>query len=198
MRESFTESWNVIVDRYDVWIADHRAPLCGFDDFMRNHGITPSRPCPCYGILQPSAKSELLRSQTPSFGNLSEDTLISLRLFLQANVEAEQTQRWAEKLMKFCEVQYHRLYKRALQQWQDPGISRLQLLQLSAFLLDYAIEMKDLRFLNTTLKLSDSPWFIVKYPFFTRLPSKNNDLICALFQFKIAFQLDYSIAQLHR
>jgi folate-dependent phosphoribosylglycinamide formyltransferase PurN len=94
----------------------------------------------------------------PSFKGLTPEILLVLRECLYRADGLDIVRNWAEKLMRYCEIYLPGLEQRALKKCGGSLDARLLVLQLAAFLLDASLVFRDLRFLNTVLKLLDQRW----------------------------------------
>lgn len=99
-----------------------------------------------------------------NFGEVSIQTLTYIRLKIAENDIDTNIENWCEKLLRYCEIQYNSLKKRAIKQ----GRTREEIIkvynQLIALFIEYYIGRSDLRFFNIALKLMDKKW--VKCPRF--------------------------------
>ena len=184
------ECWNIILNSDKKRLEDSRWPLAGIEDYLAYFDLSP----------MPALKATIdngpdIRSLEPAFKNLTEEILLSLRRRIYARTELEAVAIWAETLMRFCEVRFTSLRKRAMDKWKEDAAARLNMLHLSAFLMDYCVLVRDTRFLNTVLKLSDLEWV-----FRRRLKSDlmKGENIPALFQFRVALMMEYVIRQLEQ
>lgn len=131
-----------------------------------------------------------------SFKESSHAILLSLRRCLYAGKEMETVRNWAEKLMRFCEVRLPGLHKRAIEKCGNPASANLLVLHITAFLADFALASRDLRFLNTALKLTDLNWVINERSIARKLNGCPSDLDSALFQFRVLLSIEYAITEL--
>ena len=153
--KAFPDFWNQIYKLDPAVFEDYRAPLIGIDDSLCFFGLIPLPEIE----FNPEITPEIHNLQ-PSFKYLTENILISLRQLLYNRSEMDTVAIWAEKLMRFCEIRYATLKKRAFAKWEERNTVQLNMLHLMAFLLDYYSYTKDLRYLNIILKLFDLNWII--------------------------------------
>lgn len=187
------ECWEIILQKDAQVLEDCRGPLVNLNDCLAHFQLAPLPPLrfdPC--------PVDDLNAMEPSFANLSEGILLTLRRGVYTNTDLDLAARWAEKLMRFCEVRSSTLRQRTIEKWGDLSVGRLYLLHLSSFLLDYGIFTKDGRFLNTVLKLADRKWIINGKTIKRDLKKENEIVIGALFQFRIILMTEYLIHQLRK
>ncbi|MDR1817126.1 MAG: hypothetical protein LBR07_02895 [Puniceicoccales bacterium] len=94
----------------------------------------------------------------PSFRNLTPDILALLTHALATGEKLEMSviTAWAEKLLRFCEINQSRLRRRANEKWGAAAGS--QMAMLASFFCDFFLKTNDFRFLNLLLKLADLRW----------------------------------------
>ena len=139
----------------------------------------------------------------PQFKTVTGECLTYLRFCLFAGEETELVGVWAEKIMRYCEVWKSEIKTRAFSRWPSSDNPVLQMLQLTAFLLDYYFHSLDLRYLNTVLKLADMKWLVDPSRVEDDLRSGDDaTFVSGLFQVRILFlreralkKLEESIAQ---
>ncbi len=131
-----------------------------------------------------------------SFKESNHAILLNLRRCLYAGKEMETVRNWAEKLMRFCEVRLPSLRQRAIEKCGNPANANLLVLHVTAFLVDYALNSKDLRFLNTALKLADLNWVINERSIARKLNGNMSDIEMALFQFRVLLSIEYAMTEL--
>ena len=183
------ECWNIILNSDKKRLEDSRLPLAGIDAYLSYFELL------LFPALEATLETDLdIRSPEPAFKNLTEEILLGLRHRIYTRTELDVVAVWAETLLRFCEVRFTSLRKRAMDKWKANTTARLNMLHLSAFLMDYCILTKDIRFLNTVLKLSDLKW-VFRRGLKTDLRKGN---IPALFQFRVALMAEYVIRQLEQ
>jgi methionyl-tRNA formyltransferase len=137
-----------------------------------------------------------------SFKGVSQAVLLGLRMNLYASRDIEAVLVWAEKLMRYCEIYLPTLKKRALDKWVSAPQAQLGMMHLAAFLLDVYFSTKDLRYLNTVLKLLDLKWLCDLKTTGRRLKiadqtAAGDDLfICGLFQFRLCLLSECALSAL--
>ncbi len=154
--------------------------------------------------LDPIADIGFDRTRTPNslpsdakFKNVTADILLCLRHKLSNGEEAELVGKWANGLMRYCEIRRNDLERRTGQKWPDRTRRRLCMLQVTAFLLDYYYESRDLRFLNVVLKLSDMKWILNRGKIESGLQSTDQDVfVAALFGMRIVMMREHALARL--
>lgn len=97
----------------------------------------------------------LNQSTIPSFKELTIESLAELRRMVYFKKDEKLISIWSEKLLRFCEVRYFELWKRALAKWEDEEFAQFGLLYLALFFLDVYELLRDPRFLNICLKIQD-------------------------------------------
>ncbi len=182
------ECWKVILQKGQGLLEDYRGPLVHLCEAPSYFNLPPL-PTLRFDV---EVRSDAL-SQKASFKNLSEDTLLALRMNIYAKTDLDRTAHWAETLMRFCEVRYSSLRKRAVRKCDNRRAAGLHLLQLSAFLLDYGLYARDIRFLNTVLKLSDLAWIVNRESLVRNLDRTEADFISALFQVRLLLITEYAV-----
>ena len=183
--------WKQIARRGIPSAAERLEPLMNIGEAAAYFDLQPS-PRVQAGVIPPMPPGE------PGFKNLSQETLLALRLNLQAQPDLDLVGLWAEKLMRYCEIHLPRLAKRASEKWGDKSGARLQVLQLASFLLDYYFHTRDLRYLNTALKLADLGWLVNPKRLARELDGEQEQFAMALFQFRILLMSEYAIERLQQ
>jgi hypothetical protein len=191
LSEKLSHDWDQILKLDSGLLTDYSAPLAGIDDALLGFGLTP---LPEFSFNPPISPE--METAQPSFKYLNEGILLSLRKSLYRQSETETVSLWAEKLMRFCEIRFATLKKRAIEKWTDAQAAQLNMLHLSAFLLDYYRSSKDLRYLNTVLKLADLGWIIDPKSLARNLTKTHDKAITSLFQFRILLLSEYALARL--
>ncbi len=121
-----------------------------------------------------------------SFKATTMDVLLALRKNLAERQNEQITLAWAEKLMRYCEIYNTSLKKRAIQKWGSLQETRSGMLHLASFLLDVYFDSRDIRFLNTTLKLMDKAWIFTASDTTRNLGKSGSPYTWALFQFRLS------------
>jgi hypothetical protein len=142
-------------------------------------------------------KSKIFTSD-PSFKALDHDILLDLRYYLYTGEALDSTAVWAEKLLRFCEVRLNSLRQRAKEKCGNLHEGRYLMLHLAAFLLDYAEYAKDLRYLNTVLKLLDQKWLFDARSIQTGLHGKEGEVPAALLEFRLLLVTECMLGRLER
>ena len=122
----------------------------------------------------------------PSFQNLNDDILYSLRIKISASEDAQSTDMWAEKILRFCEVRYRHLKNRCFDKCKSHKAAKLHIMHIAVFLMDQGFKRDDIRFVNTVLKIMDLKWAIDIDQIHQQLISANStDLQTTLFQIRV-------------
>ena len=137
-------------------------------------------------------------SVKPAFKNLTDEILLRLRYNIYYQMDTELLSQWAEKLMRFCEVRYHELKKRAVAKLGNPLAARLHFLHLMVFLMDYGLFSRDARYLNLILKLSRQHWAFKEDRIKEELRQENSELLAGLFQFRLLVLKEYALEQISK
>ena len=188
-----TRWWKIILQRDVRDLQDSRLALMGLDQYLAYFQLPGPPPLEFKMDMSPDD-----HFADPGFENLTEKILVHLRQWIYAQRELDTAALWAEKLMRFCEVRYSILERRAYRKWGDKKIARSNLLQLTAFLLDYSLLTKDIRFLNTVLKLADLKWLFNIKTIKKELTQEGEQFLLALFQFRIALLSEYALSRIRR
>ncbi|MEO0248566.1 MAG: hypothetical protein ABIN58_03270 [candidate division WOR-3 bacterium] len=182
------ECWETILRQEQSLCGAPYFPLAGMKDCLADFDL----PClPCTEALPAAPAAVSLPA--PAFRALTEEGLLQLRSDCYARTNLTIVTAWAEALMRFCEVRLASLRKRARAQWKGKAAVRLNLLHLAVFLMDYCLLAKDMRFLNTVLKLSDQKWLFK--PKKLRAALKKGDP-AALFELRVLLMTDYVLRRL--
>ena len=140
-------------------------------------------------------KLPIVSLEKPAFFQLSHEKLACLRLMIyQSHPHSSQVYEWAEKLIRFIEINYAIFKKRILGQWKPVHHAQLLCLHASSFLLDYTILNRDLRGLNSVLKLMDLKWIYQKKDLCSVLETGTHS---ALFQLRLLLVSEYIIDCMH-
>jgi len=188
------DCWNIIRQTEPQLLADPRLPLSNIEKCLSHFGL-PLLP------TMDTRPVELLESpyfMKPSFKDLTDEILVSLRRHIYAKTELATVAHWAETLMRFCEIRYRTLRVRAIGKLKTKDAAQIHVLHLAAFLMDQAIDTNDLRLLNTVLKLADLKWLLARPTITKRLLGGKNGFLSALFQFRIVLTTEYAISLLRK
>ena len=131
--------------------------------------------------------------ENPSFYQITHDKLICLRFMTYKINQSSELELWAEKLIRFIEINLSLFKKKVLYQWNSIHIARLVCLHVSAFLLDYAVFKNDLRCLNAVLKIMDMKWIYKKNLYHTLMKETDST---TLFQFRLFLVSEYILDQI--
>lgn len=93
-----------------------------------------------------------------NFGEVNLEILAFIRLKIAANDIDENIENWCEKLLRYCEIRYSSLKKRAAAQGRTQEEITKVYNQVVALFIEYYLGRGDLRFFNTALKLMDRKW----------------------------------------
>jgi methionyl-tRNA formyltransferase len=187
--------WKTLQDSNSDILQDWRAPLehtaqaAAFFDLP----ILPRQPLPANNPAQPPETS--LAGIQPSFKALTPEILHSLRQLLFQADQPGIVQDWAEKLMRYCEIFLPGLQDRTLKKCGSSLPARLLMLQLAAFLLDASFFYKDVRFLNTVLKLLDLRWLVNLRLIRGQLEQRGEIALAAAFQVRLFMMSEYALVQ---
>ena len=102
-------------------------------------------------------ESHELRTYT-KFPEIGIDELNNLRIYAQNNTINSSNEYWIYKLIKFCEIRISELKKskNRFTNYSEEGALKIILIQ--SLFLDLYYTRKDIRYLNTSLKLDDIDW----------------------------------------
>lgn len=168
-------------------------PLLHIDDLLSCFDLPPLR-LPDLDVVTPGEIPDV----KPSFKNLTDDILLCLRHAVHAQTEQVAVSKWAERLLRFCELRYRTLYERSIGKCGTRVAAELHLLHLAAFLADQAIHSGDVRVLNTVLKLSDLNWLLDRKAIKRKLCGNGEEFYSALFQFRVILATECALHRLHR
>jgi hypothetical protein len=185
------DCWSAIRDKSEVLSTANYHPLYFIDNYLSYFGL-PLMP----QVNIDTAPSTELLGVSPCFGNIDDNMIFSLRYHLYNEAKLENVGAWAEKLMRFCEVRYHSLKKRAKNKCVTNAAAKLHVLHLVCFFLDYSVAVSDLRFFNIALKLMDLKWVLNRRTILNMLIKQKGEIDAALFQFRIILIKEYMINQL--
>jgi hypothetical protein len=156
-RELINKSW-ASIQKLDIKIHDNKfGSLIHLENCISFFNLSPLPEI----SFNPQFNKDV-SSIEPSFKNLSNEILLILRLSIYNETNMEVIAAWAEKIMRFCELRYGSLKNRSVKKCGNINAAQLHMLLLTSFLLDYADDSKDMRFLNIVLKLMDLKWIYNK------------------------------------
>lgn len=193
MNDIFKDWWKEILQEQEWIQKDARVPLLDLDKYVDRCQLSPLLPMELN--IAPFSLTEI---GPPAFKDLTEEIVLGLRLNLHDQKDLDIIAVWAEKLMRFCEIRYRTLKKRAIKKCGDLPAARLHLLHLTVFFLDYCLYTKDLRFFNVVLKLLDLPWLVRQKEISTLLKKGSESTVCAVFQFRVLLIREYVVESLYR
>jgi hypothetical protein len=183
--------WKILLHMDDAVILGDKMPFAGME-LCLEHFRLPLPAVPQFEMVKPTGKD----LPEPSFENLTIFILTDLRKSIYLRLNRTLTSAWAEKLLRFCEIRLSSLETRARRKWGDIQNARLNFLQVAAFLLDYGMQTRDLRYLNTVLKLCDQKWVINPRSIKGGLRKGGENAIAALFQIRILLLSGYALDML--
>lgn len=93
-----------------------------------------------------------------SFKNIGVDILVSLRIKVAKNDLDDVVQDWCEKILRYVEIRYAQLKTNEIKFNRTNEQSIKNFTQIVNLFIDYYLKSKDLRFINTALKLMDLDW----------------------------------------
>lgn len=164
--------------------AHPRLPFAGLEEVLRFFDLPPVPVVPL--VLT----ADILPEVTPAFKNLNADILFVLRKCIYTGQHLDLAARWAEALLRFCEVRLASLRERAVRKWGTLTAARIYTLELGVFLLDACLVQGDLRLLNTALKLTHQWWLFPPWPVSAFLPR-----LAAAWQWRMQLMSAYLLAQ---
>ena len=185
--------WEFVRQADRTLLADTFLPLPALEDCLRCYGLLPLPP-----LQITTAVACDIHSAKPAFKNVNEDILVSLRRHTEARTELASVSRWAEKLLRFCELRHRSLRQRAAKVCGSQATAQLRLLHLAAFLMDQFFYTKDLRLLNTVLKLADWQWILDEGQLKRGLRRTDGATVAALLQFRMLLTTEYALHQLSK
>jgi hypothetical protein len=184
--------WDVIKEMDPSEREDFRNPLKNIDPFLGYYGME----LPIKGKESKAALD--ISTLEPGYKALTHETLLTLRENAYSGQNLQKTGLWAEKLMRFCEVRLASLRARGIEKCKSLVEAKLLYLHLAVFLLDYWTLTGDPRYLNTTLKLADLRWIVDRRTLIHRLRGSRNEIIGALFEFRVLLNYEYAMDKLSR
>jgi len=185
--------WQTLLQRNVEILDDPSLPLIGLDKALVYYNLPA---LPRLGFeLDPAAG---FPSVEPGFATLPDGALPGLRRALFSHNASDEVGKWAEKLMRFCEVRYSTLARRAREKWRNKRTVHSNMLQLAAFLLDYGIQNRDYRYVNTVLKLGDLPCLLDRKHIARELNKSGQSVLPGLFQFRLVLLMEYALDQIRK
>lgn len=149
----FRVLWDTLVTTGIGLLDDKRGPLVGLSEAATHLGLSPLPRLKFGGELDVSDGLPI-----GALSELDETGLILLRKYLYYSKPDDRLSDWAEKLLLYCEIHRLRLRKKLVARFGDKVRSELFLLQMVALLIDFYNSYKDVRFLNSGLKVYYSHW----------------------------------------
>jgi len=190
-RQGLKGWWDVIFRKESRLLEDDRGPLVylrGSEEFFGLRRLPP---------LRFAIEADIhVQSESVAFKHLSATDIRVLRKNMFAGSDTNITARWAETLMRFCEVRHSTLKQRAVAKWGSEQAAQLSFLEIAAFLLDYYYCTKDIRFVNTVLKLADSRWILQEGRIHRNLFRGGRRFLSALFQVRLLLMTECAIRRL--
>ncbi len=165
-------------------------PLYNIEQYLAYFELPP---------LQETTKSrhvlEEIQSVKPSFRKLTNDVVFSLRQHIYTQTDLTTVDKWSEKLMRFCEIRYSTLQGRVLKKCKTASAARLLILHMSSFFIDQHLSTKDIRPLNTALKLGELRGQASKKTIVDMIFTSNN-IAHILLQFRVSLATEYALSKL--
>lgn len=189
--DTIKELWQQICGLDNEVLSEPRMPLEHLDEYLRYYDLEPFQ-----SSRKRFVKDSDIYKKNPSFKELNHEILLDLRNCLYTGESLDVAALWAEKLLRFCEVRLSSLRKRAIEKCVSLREGQLLLLHLAAFLLDYGAYTKDLRCLNTALKLADQKWILDSRTIPRLLCGDTADISCGHFQFRVILVCEYALDRL--
>ncbi|WP_446008355.1 hypothetical protein [Candidatus Electrothrix sp.] len=185
--------WNVVLQKERTLLTTVHQPLFFIDNYLSYFDL-PLLP---HLNVKPDALADI-SSVDPSFKTLTDDIIFSLRYHIYNQAKSDIVDKWAEKLMRFCEVRYRNLKTISIGKCETKAKAQLHILHLGCLFMDQSLSTKDLRFLNVALKIADLKWVIDKRSIKNGLIRRNSDFDSALFQFRLILTIEYAMSQLQK
>jgi hypothetical protein len=144
--------WNTIKNTHEKKLNDNFQVLLNIQPYLNYFKLTPV-----------SFKTNLITTSLntkiePHFENVTNNIIFELKNSIYSKSKLTHTKHWAEKLLKFFEIQHKNLKQRTSQK-RPPNIDNtINILHILTFLIEYGIYLNDLRYLNVTLKVLDVNW----------------------------------------
>lgn len=101
---------------------------------------------------------ELTISSFSTFREIKIDDIQRLRVLNYLNENSSSFDYWTEKILRYCEVRYRVLLEREKANNRSKSEIISLFVQIRSLFLEIYLQRKDLRFLNTALKLNDLNW----------------------------------------
>ncbi len=182
--------WNVIQQKDRTLLTTVHQPLFFIDNYLSYFDL-PLLPDL---NVKPDALVDI-SSVDPSFKTLTDEIIFTLRHHIYNQTKPDIVDKWAEKLMRFCEVRYRTLKTKSKDKCATKAKAQLHILHLGCLFMDQYFSTKDLRFLNVALKIADLKWVIDKRTIKNQLIKNNGDLDSTLFQFRLILTIEYAMSQ---
>lgn len=187
------DCWEIIRQTEPKSLSDPRLPLLNIAGALSYFRLDP---LPAMETSKSMSGSPSL-PRKPDLEDLTDLTLTSLRRHIHAQTEPDAVAAWAEMSMRFCELRYRELRAVvASKSGSNRRASQTLLLHVAAFLMDQYIDVKDIRLLNTVLKLAELDWVLDKQRVKDSLARGKGDFIEALIQFRVLLATEYALSQL--
>ncbi len=190
--EAIRDTWQLITHLPPERLNDPYLPLEHLDGSLHYFQLEPIQ-----SGKKRFNKESAVFSKDANFKDLQHTDLLDLRYCIYTAESLDTVTIWAETLLRFCEVRLASLKKRATEKCGSLVDAQLITLHLMAFLLDYGGQTGDLRFLNTALKLADQKWIMDDSTLKRRLRGDENEVSCALLQFRAALVIEHWMAILN-
>jgi len=191
MRDLIAQCWREIGRADKEVIRGDGFSLVNVKEYLAYFGLSPLG----YEI-GPSKGFRIPCAVAPSFRNLTDEILLSLWYCLHRKENLTTVIEWAEKLMRFCEVRYRDVKRVATEKCGSKELARKHLLKLTAFFSDLANTSGDPRYVNIALKLAEQRWIVDGKRLKRELTAEGDELICALYGFRVLLTLEYAIGKI--
>jgi|GEM_PF-5198059 len=113
----------------------------------------------------PQIPETLKKQELPpykAFKNATIGRIAHIRAKIELDEIDPNIENWCEKLLRYCEIRYNSLKKRAAQQKRTKEEIVKLYTQIISLFIEYYYKNGDLRYINIALKLMDYKW--TKYP----------------------------------
>lgn len=187
-------SWDIILNSSTVLTSDKFGCLVHLETIIDFYHLSPlSVP-----ITTPNFDKQnvVLQDLKPSFKNISEEILLTLRTCIYKKQSVLEVRLWCEKLMRFCELRMSQLKQRFQDKLHQPQRMRVFGLQLISLFLDHFSHSKDYRYLNVALKMQDLGWLYQRDKISALLQSKTDRHPIGLFHFRILLMTEFAFSQM--
>jgi hypothetical protein len=180
------KAWEAIRKKERSALVAGYQPLVFIDDYL-SHFNLPLLPDL---NVHPESLTDIDRIE-PSFEALTDNITFTLRHHVYTRTKPDIVDKWAEKLMRFCEIRYRVLKERSVKKCGGKDAAQVHILQLACFFMDHSLATKDLRFLNIALKLADLNWLLNDWA--SDSMEEYAGLSRALFQFRLVLLIEYAM-----